>query len=161
MPKNLSNVIGDRGEDIFKLAITDYSQFDNPLFEPAFLGEKWPAIDFYVELCGVNNSTPFFFVQIKATKKPINDQKQVLDINAVTKEKCESLFKMTAPTYLAGVHETTKRAFILSINTQPSKGIYKIPLKYELTPDNLKILYKEVCDFWKIRSYKPLTSYFL
>ena len=68
---------------------------------------------------------------------------------------------MTAPTYLAGVHETTKRAFILSINTQPSKGIYKIPLKYELTPDNLKILYKEVCDFWKIRSYKPLTSYFL
>jgi len=160
MPKNLSNVIGDRGERIFELAITDLDKFKIPLFNPGFLGDKWPGIDYYVELCGVKNSTPFFFVQVKTTQNPINNQDQVLNIR-VDKHKCESLFKITSPTYLVGVHEPTKRAFILSIHTKPSKGVYRIPLKYELIPDNLQILHQEVCDFWKTYSHKPSTSYFL
>src|SRR5262245_22873586 len=63
----LSNLIGDRGENIFELAITDYREFARPLFKPGFLGDKWPAVDYYVELVGVEGSTPFFFAQIKTT----------------------------------------------------------------------------------------------
>jgi len=36
----LSNLIGDRGENIFELAITDYREFARPLFKPGFLGDK-------------------------------------------------------------------------------------------------------------------------
>lgn len=158
MPQNISNIIGKRGERIFELAITNLNQFKMPLFNPGSLGDKWPGIDYYVELCGVKSSIPFFFVQVKTTQNPIYEQGISIRVN---KQSCENLFKITAPTYLAGVHEPTKRVFILSINTQPSKGIYRIPLKYELTPENLEILHQEVCDFWKNSSYKPSTSYFV
>ncbi|MEB3120345.1 MAG: hypothetical protein VKL41_03885 [Snowella sp.] len=160
MPKNLANIIGDRGEIIFELAITYYSQFSPPLFKPAFLGEKWKPVDYYVELCGVKNETPFFFVQVKTTQNEIDLQNQILNIN-VSKEKCENLFKVTAPTYLVGIHEPSQRAFIISVYKKPSQGIYQIPLQYELTPNNLEVLHREVCDFWKYCPYKPLTSYFL
>lgn len=157
MTGNFSNIIGKRGERIFELAITDWNQFQMPLFNPGSLGDKWPGIDYYVELCGVKDTIPFFFVQVKTTRKLISERGLSIQIN---KQNCENLFKITAPTYLAGVHEPTKRVFILSVNTQLSKGIYYIPLKYELTSENLQILHQEVCDFWKTYSYKPSTSYF-
>ncbi|MEB3228006.1 MAG: hypothetical protein VKJ27_06450 [Synechocystis sp.] len=158
MPTNIANTIGRRGERIFELAMTNLNQFNIPRFNPGSLGEKWPGIDYYVELCGVQNAVPFFFVQVKTTQKLIGDKR--LDIR-VNKQNCESLFKITAPTYLAGVHEPTKRVFILSVNTRPSKGIYHIPLQYELTSKNLDILHQEVLSFWKTFSYKPSTSHFL
>jgi hypothetical protein len=160
MPKNLSNVIGDRGEIIFELAITHYQTFGYPLFKPAFLGEKWPVIDYYVQLSQVEDITPFFFVQIKSTYNDINDETQTLGIN-LSKEQCENLFRMAAPTYVVGIHEPMQRAFIISVHTKPTQGIYQIPLKYELTPNNLQVLHQEVCDFWRNTLYKPLTSSFL
>ena len=65
--ENLNNVIAERGENIFELAVTDYESFNKPLFKPGFLGAKWPALDYYVELVGVRATTPFFFVQVKTT----------------------------------------------------------------------------------------------
>lgn len=158
MPTNISNMIGRRGERIFELAMTNLNQFNMPRFNPGALGDKWPGIDYYVELCGVGNVVPFFFVQVKTTQKAINDKGLSLKVN---KQNCENLFKVTAPTYLAGVHEPTKRVFIVSVNTQPSRGIYQIPLKYELTPTNLEALHQEVLYFWQASSYKPSTSHFL
>ena len=158
MPTNISNMVGKRGERIFELAMTNLNQFKMPLFNPGTLGDKWPGIDYYVELCGVKDAVPFFFVQVKTTQKEIDDQSLSIRVN---KRNCENLFKITAPTYLAGVHEPTKRVFILSVNTQPSKGIYHIPLKYELTPETLEVLHQEVLSFWKSNSYKLSTSHFL
>ncbi len=158
MSNHLTDIIGDRGEIIFELAVTHYQTFGYPLFKPVFLGEKWPAIDYYVQLLRTEEITPFFFVQIKSTHNDINDE--TLSIS-LTKEQSGNLFKMTAPTYLVGIHEPTQRAFIRSVHTKPAQGIYKIPLKYELTPKNLKILHQEVYDFWKNTIYKPFTSAFL
>jgi hypothetical protein len=64
----LQDVTGFRGEKIVELCLTDYSAFKKPLFRPGFLGDKWPAIDFYVELNGVRGRRPYFFVQSKATR---------------------------------------------------------------------------------------------
>lgn len=160
MSNHIADIIGDRGEIIFELAITHYQTFGYPLFKTVFLGEKWPAIDYYVQLSQLENITPFFFAQIKSTRSDIDEVAQILNINT-SQEQCENLFKMSAPTYVVGVHEPTQRAFILSVHTKLSQGIYKIPLKYELTPTNLQILHKEICDFWRNTPYKPSTSYFL
>jgi len=114
----LGNVIGDRGEIVFELAITDYSQFRFPLFRPAFLGAKWPTIDYYVELLGVPNGSPFFFAQIKTTREPLSQNALVLEIK-VERAKCARLFRIPGPTYLIGVHEPTQRAFIRSVHEVP------------------------------------------
>jgi hypothetical protein len=152
-------VVGARGERIFELAITDFSQFRYPLFRPAFLGDKWPTIDYYVELCGVANSSPYFLAQVKATQAAIQANAQMLDIK-VEISKCERLFRLPGPTYLIGVHEPTSKAYVLSVHTKPVRGIYHIPLAYELTPPNLKLLYEEVRDYWKAGHTKPIRSHF-
>jgi hypothetical protein len=144
---------------IFELAITDYSQFRYPLFRPAFLGAKWPTIDYYVELIGVANANPFFFAQVKATAQPIPTGAATLEIK-VELRKCERLFRVPGPTYMIGIHEPTQRAFALSIHTLPALGVYRIPLSNELTPANLRILYHEVRDFWKTGPTKPVDSHF-
>lgn len=153
------NVIGDRGELIFELAITYYAQFQKPLFRPGFLGEKWPTVDYYIELLDVPDAQPFFFVQVKTSTSPIRAGANKLKVS-VEMTDCERLYRIPAPTYIVGVHETTGKAYILSLHDKPIKGIYSIPLKHELTPDNLKILHNEVRDFWK-SSNKPTRSHFV
>jgi hypothetical protein len=91
--QRLANVIGERGEDIFKLAITNYEHFELPLFKPGFLGDKWPAVDFYVEMLGVRGSTPFFFAQVKSTNSPLDADAAALSVRA-SKDKCTNLFKL-------------------------------------------------------------------
>lgn len=158
--QSLSNHIGSRGEHLFALAITDYEQFRHPLFQPSFLGEKWATIDFYVELLDVCGTRPFFFAQVKTTTAPLLHRAEALPISA-DRTKCERLYRWPGPTYLVGVHEPTRKAYILSVHSRPRRGIYRIPLKYELTPDNLKLLHKEVRDFWKSSPRKPLGSHFV
>ena len=155
----LSEPIGDRGERIFELAVTNYKDFTAPLFKPGFLGAKWPAIDYYVELLGARGATPFFFAQIKTTAQPIAANATALEINA-EKKKCEQLFKIPGPTYLVGVHEPTEKAYILSVHNRPTQGVYRIPLNFELTSANLRVLHQEVCNFWKSFPNKPTESHF-
>lgn len=155
----MANVTGGRGEKIFELAITDYRQFPAPLFRPAFLGEKWENLDFYVELLGIPDAQPFFFVQVKTSTSTIRIGASKFKIG-MTKTDCEGLYRIPAPTYLIGVHEPTQKAYILSIHDKPIKGVYSIPLKHELTPNNLKILHEEVREFWKSSS-KPTRSHFV
>lgn len=157
--QSLSDLVGNRGEIIFELAITDYEQFKSPLFKPSFLGAKWPTIDYYVELLGVPGSSPFFFAQVKATTEPLSDTAGVLEIK-VARTKCDRLFRIPGPTYIVGVHEPEKKAYILSIHAKPDRGVYRIPRQYELTPDNLRLLHKEVCAFWRSFPHKPTESNF-
>jgi hypothetical protein len=157
--QEMTNVIGVRGEHIFVLAITDYEQFQTPLFRPGFLGEKWPAVDFYVELLGVPAVQPFFFVQVKTTVAPLSAGDTQIKI-VTEKKTCQKLYEIPVPTYIVGVHEPTKKAYILSLHDKPTKGVYSIPMQHELTPDNLKILHEEVREFWKA-SGKPTRSHFV
>src|ERR1017187_9887067 len=67
MLPELREVTGFRGEKMVELCLTNYKDFDAPLFRPGFLGDKWPSIDFYVELQAVHKRKPYFFAQAKAT----------------------------------------------------------------------------------------------
>jgi len=160
MTTQLQDVTGFRGEKIAELALTDYSEFPKPLFQPGFLGDKWPAIDFYVELTAVPGKRPCFFVQTKATKSKLTKRSTHLSVST-KKTDIQRLLRIPGPTYILGVHEPSKRVFIRSVHTGvPGRAVTRIPLAYELTSVTLRMLHNEVRDFWKTTSHKPTTSYF-
>ncbi|MBI4902576.1 MAG: hypothetical protein HY820_03010 [Acidobacteria bacterium] len=138
--------------------MTDYADFPSPLFSPTHLGEKWPAVDYCVELTTLPGKRPFFFVQAKATAAtaPHNS----LRISS-TREDVARLLEIPAPTYILGVHEPSKRVFIRSVHDGVAvKAITQIPATHELTSSNLKMLHDEVVRFWKGRRHKPTKSVF-
>jgi hypothetical protein len=155
----LKDVIGKRGENIVELCLTEYSNFPAPLFDLTHLGDKWPVVDYYVELTTVPGKRPFFFVQAKATAA--TTPKKSLAIST-SREDIAGLLEIPAPTYILGVHEPSKRVFIRSVHDGVAvKAITRIPIGYELTAKNLKILHDEVVRFWRRRRHKPTDSVFI
>src|SRR5256885_4627555 len=95
----LHDLIGFRGEKIVELCLTDYAEFPRPLFRPGFLGDKWPAIDFYVELTGVAGKRLYFLVQVKATTATITRKTSALAISCA-KRDVSRLLQIPGPTYI-------------------------------------------------------------
>jgi hypothetical protein len=159
-PVLLRDVTGFRGEKIVELCLTEYSAFARPLFRPGFLGDKWPAIDFYVELNGVRGKRPYFLIQSKATSASLNSQATSLRISS-TKKDIVRLLQIPGPTYILGVHEPSRRVFAKSVHTGvAARGITRIQLTHELTTTNLRRLYDEVRNYWRSTGHKPSTSVF-
>lgn len=160
MTAGLTDVTGFRGEAFLELCLTDYRNFRKPLFQPSFLGDKWPTIDFYVELRNVRKRTPYFFAQAKTTKSHLSTRSTNLAI-ATKKRDIERLLRIPGPTYIFGIHEPSGRVFVRSVHLgSPARAITRIPLSYELTSDTLKVLYDEVQMFWKTTNHKPASSVF-
>jgi hypothetical protein len=156
----LRDVTGFRGEKIIELCLTDYSAFPSPLFRPAFLGDKWPAVDFYVELNGVRGRRPYFLVQSKATTSALTARAASLSISS-RRSDVARLLQIPGPTYILGVHEPTRRVFAKSVHTGVAvRAITRIQLAHELTSGNLRRLYDEVRTYWRSTNHKPLTSVF-
>lgn len=156
----LQDVTGYRGEKIVELRLTDFVDGGGPLFRPGFLGEKWPALDFYVELNGIPGRRPFFFVQCKSTRTPFPRLATYLRISS-TRRDIERLLEIPGPTYLLGVHEPTRRVFLKSVHIGTArKAISRIELTHELTQDNLRRLHDEVARYWRTTDHKPSTSAF-
>ncbi len=147
MNTELNDITGFRGEKIVELCLTDYSAFPKPLFRPGFLGDKWPAIDFYVELTAVRGKRLYFFVQAKATTSILTERSKNLSVSTKKKD-IDHLLRIPGPTYILGIHEPSKRVFIRSVHTGiPVKAITRIPLIYELTSANLMKLHEEVRNY--------------
>lgn len=160
MVEQLENVIGNRGESCVYLCLTEYKDFDRPLFAPGFLGDKWPTIDFYVELKEVSGSRPYFFVQAKATGSQLSRNARVIRVTT-KKRDVERLLQIPGPTYILGVHEPSRRVFVRSVHRGVSiASIPSIPISNELTSANLKKLHQEVAEFWKTTKHKPDKSSF-
>lgn len=160
MIADLNDITGSRGEKILELRLTDFAGFSSPLFRPGFLGDKLPAIDFYVELRSVRGATPYFFAQAKSTTGNLPKTSRSLRISSKKKDN-ERLLRIPGPTYIFGIHEPSARVFVRSVhNGSDVKAISLIPVSYELTAANLLKLHTEVQDFWKTTNYKPATSVF-
>lgn len=159
-PALLQDVTGFRGEKIVELCLTEYSAFARPLFRPGFLGDKWPAVDFYVELNGVRGKRPYFLTQIKTTSANLKAGAASIGISS-TKNDVERLLRIPGPTYILGVHEPSRRVFAKSVHAGTAvKGITKIQLSHELTSANLRRLFNEVRDYWRSTGHKPTNSVF-
>lgn len=158
----LRDLTGYRGERIVEMCLTDPRITGSTLFRPAFLGDKWPAIDFYVELANVpDGARPYFFVQARATAAPLSLSADVLAIQAKRNDVAR-LLRIPGPTYLFGVHEPSERVFVRSVHAGvPVRAITTIPLAHELTATNLQALYNEVRLHWSITvPRKPAASEF-
>jgi len=82
MTAELSEITGSRGEAILELSLTEYKDFVSPLFRPGFLGDKWPTIDFYVELRNIKGRTPYFFAQAKSSSGALLSKSKSLRISS-------------------------------------------------------------------------------
>ena len=110
--------IGGRGEAIAFARLTKVCRDgDVPYFCPHYLGEKCQTFDYLVELVDAGETTPYFFVQVKATRKDFT-KKQVPPrlVVRVTEEDIRRMVAFPAPTYVVGVHEDEERAFVVSVH---------------------------------------------
>lgn len=141
-------LIGKRGEAIVMSALMDFCGNREPYFDPHFLGEKCPTFDYLVELINAGVGVPYFFVQVKTTRKGSTKKKRHLSAK-VTREDVEKMVQCPLPTYVVAVDEPAQTAYIVSVHGKLEGAISSIPTAYPLNADNLRKLWQEVRDYWQ------------
>lgn len=161
-----NNMIGERGEAIFYSLLTRRVfganvPADGYLFQPQFLGSKWPLADYIVELRGITPGVkPFFFVQVKATTRGYNTQGRLRV--EVEEEKVRGLAAYPAPTYIVGIDEVKERAYLVSANGESLTALSSLSPSFSLAlPTNRRKLWEEVRAFWQIPTQPKLASAFV
>jgi hypothetical protein len=151
------NQIGKRGESIFSAKISK-----GFLLDPSFLGDKYPAVDFIIDV-NSNGQKIFFFVSVKTTSKPKYSPKTNRLKIHVNKEQLRRLKKFKIPTYIVGLDEKRETAYIVSVDGITSKTISSIPTKFSIgNKKNIITLVDEVKDYWKnLSTRKKIISKFL
>ncbi len=136
------------------IAETDLSRpvrgrYKRPLFRAAFLGGKYPTVDFIVDvLDGRDESQAFFFVQVKGTVVAGANARR-LPIK-VPVEKFNRLVRLPAPTFVIGVDVLAERSYVIAARSPRKSGVSSLTKTYCLRDDGVKIkLYAEVLAFWK------------
>jgi hypothetical protein len=151
--------IGERGQWLFCLLMTELCGRDTPYFRPRFLGDKFPTFDYIVEL--VDHPAYYFFVQVKGssegyTKDPIRLKVQV------SQEDIDRMVAFPAPTYLVGIDTAAREekvGFLLSVN-EPRKHVASLTTTHRLNCDVLRGLYEEVHGYWASRDMQLKGSRF-
>src|SRR5262245_52225573 len=132
----VADFIGGRGEAIAfaRLARICRTDADLPYFWPHYLGEKFENFDFLFELVASAARPPFFFVQVKNTRKEFTKTQKPPRLRVEISEKdIRRMVAYPAPTYVVGVHEDEERAFIISVHGVMADAIPSITTAHELT----------------------------
>ncbi len=154
------DIIGERGESIFRVLITRKHPTRGYLFDhPRFLGEKKRTIDFHVELFHDESLIPFFFVQVKSTSEGYTVKEHRLKIQ-VTVTDMKRLAAYPAPTYIVGIDESGEQGYIVSANGECKTGFSSLCTNYSLNPDVLALLWDEVAAYWISPTYPVFHSVF-
>ena len=157
----ITDFIGGRGEAIAHARLSRVCRDgDLPYFWPHYLGEKCETFDFLVELVDAGEKTPFFFVQVKSTRKEFTRGQPPRLRVEVSDKDVRRMSSFPAPTYVVGVHEENERAFIVSVHGDMNQAIPSITTGHELSLDTLKRLWDEVSEFWNRRDMTRPTSHF-
>ena len=145
---NVREIIGERGEAIFRVLMTRKHPTRSYLFEhPRFLGEKKRAIDFLVELFHDESLIPFFFVQVRSTSEGYTQKEKRLKVQ-VTAEGIKRLVAYPVPTYVVGIDEPREQGYIVSANGECERGFSSLCTDYPLDFNRLAILWDEVVSYW-------------
>ncbi len=160
----ITDFIGGRGEAIAFTRLVRLCRTDSdlPYFWPHYLGEKFETFDFLVELVEAGEMTPYFFAQVKTTRKAYTTTHTPPRLRVEVPEKdVRRMVAYPAPAYVIGVHTDEERAFIISVHAGMSDAIPSITTGHELTCETLKRLWDEVLAFWRGRDMRRPTSSFL
>jgi hypothetical protein len=143
----MSDRIGKRGENIFATMITRKSTTGNFLFDPTFLGDKFPTVDFYVALLDYPLKA-FFFASVKTTTLGYTAGGEKLRIG-IDKRDVAELATFNLPVYIFGIDEGMEQGFFIAASElETALNVSGLTTKYPITPGNLERLYKEVADYW-------------
>ncbi|MBW4620607.1 MAG: DUF4365 domain-containing protein [Cyanosarcina radialis HA8281-LM2] len=157
---DIREIIGERGESIFRVLITRKHPTRGYLFEhPRFLGEKKRTIDFHVELFHDESSIPFFFVQVKSTSQGYTLKERRLKVQVTTTDM-QRLAAYPAPTYIVGIDELEEQGYIVSANGEYKTGLPSLCTDYPLKPNTLALLWDEVVAYWSAPKYPLFRSVF-
>ena len=163
MSGRVDNAVGNLGEDIARVRLCALDRDLIPIFQAAFLGEKWEATDLLIVGREAGGLRPHCFVQVKATAGPFRRTRRGdrLAVRA-TRAAVAKLRGTPGPTYLVGVHLPSERAFVRAVHADtPDRGLGRIPAAHELTRENLRRLHAEVLDFRSaLPAPKPTGSHF-
>jgi hypothetical protein len=159
---SISDDIGTRGEALFFVLMTQFCGRHRPYFRPHFLGEKFIALDYLVELVGAGPRTPYFFVQVKTTAQGYTKRSGIrrrLKIQ-VSQEDMHRLVQYPAPTYVIGIDERDEVGYIVSANAGSPRRFSSLPTIFPLNCENLGRLWQEVRTFWDERDMTLAASVF-
>jgi hypothetical protein len=129
-------------------------RFRRPLFRPTSLGEKYPTVDFLVDVLGrMDDALGFFFIQVKGTA-PRSAGTVRLPVK-VSADGFNLLAGIPAPTYLVGVDVIAEASYLIAAHKKRKGRLSSITKAYDLRSDAVRIeLYREVLAYW--RANKPL-----
>jgi hypothetical protein len=157
----MSDIVGQRGEAIFFVLITKFYGRKAPIFRPQFLGDKWPNVDFIVELTNYpGDMTPYFFVQVKATTLGYTKREKRLKVTAKSKD-IKTLATYPAPCYIVGIDEKLEKGFIVSANGESFAPMRNMPTDYPINKETQDMLWQEVKNFWENSNTSQLQSVFI
>ncbi len=152
------DVIGERGEAIFRVLITRPHPMRGYLFDhPRFLGDKKRTIDFHIELFHDDALIPFFFVQVKSTSEGYTVKEHRLKVQ-VSRTDMQRLAAYPAPTYIVGIDEPNEQGYIVSANGEWTPGISSLCTNYPLNSEVLGLLWDEVAAYWAAPTYPDFHS---
>lgn len=144
----LRDEIGQRGEAIFYVLLTRFYDRNTLIFRPQFLGDKWPAVDYIVELRGHSPTlTPYFFVQVRATRQGYTQKNNRLKIG-FSQSDAHKLAALPAPTYLVGIDEIDEKGYIIAVGQARSSGLSSMSTQFPLNQETQELLWQEVSNYW-------------
>lgn len=158
----VSDDIGTRGEALFYVLMTQFCGRQRPFFRPHFLGSKFTALDYLVELVDAGPITPYCFVQVKTTIRGYTRGSQAtrrLKVQ-VSKDDMQRLVSFPAPTYVIGIDERDEIGYIVSANAGSPERFASLPAVFPLTCETLAMLWDEVRIFWSQRDMTLTGSVF-
>jgi len=142
--------------------MTVFDTTTGPRFRVRHLGEKWPDVDFLVELVDAGTEKPFFLVQVKATNRGYTIRDKRLKV-AVEANKVRGLAAYPAPTYIVGIDVDPKaeRGYIVSANGEHLTRVSSLSTRMPINATNRQLLWDEVRGFWSGFSKAGLASRFI
>jgi hypothetical protein len=156
----MRDALGARGEAIFYVLMTAFHSEAGPIFRPQFLGDKWPTVDFIVELLGADAGVPFFFVQVRTTRAGFTSGKRRLKVG-VPRQSLRRLGMLPAPTYVVGIDEIGEAGYLLSANGESPAPITSMPTVHPIDRRRREQLWREVYEYWKAREMTDFRSAFV
>lgn len=128
--------------------------FYRPLFRAAPLGDKYPTVDFIVDVLGPKDvSRGFFFVQVKGTAAVGAAARLPVEVSA---ERFNRLVRLPAPTYLIGVDVVAYRCYLVAAHRTRRAKVASITRQYPLDDDQVRLnLYREVLSYWAGHRRRP------
>jgi hypothetical protein len=148
--------IGERGQWLFCLLMTELCGREDPFFRPRFLGDKYPTFDYIVEL--VDHPAYYFFVQVKATTKGYTKDPLRLLVQ-VEQTDIDRMVGCPAPSYVVGMDLENRVGFLLSVN-EPRDRVASLTTRFPINCKALADLYEEVRQFWASRDMRLVGSRF-